>query len=296
VPAVGVNMQVRAEKGPGRGSQLSRVIYAGILPFMTAVRRSIFARAVAVATSAVLLLTSLAPAVSRAESVTVFAAASLRDALDAQAARFGSVTGNKVVASYAGSNALAKQIEAGAPADVFISADLEWMDYLEQRKLLVAPSRTNLLRNALVLVAPASSATSLRIARGFGLAAALGGGKLAMANPDSVPAGKYAKAALEALDVWREVERQAVRSENVRAALALVARGEATFGIVYRTDALADKSVRIVDTFPDSSHPPIVYPAARIAARDTPAAQALLEFLRSAAAKAIWEKYGFAPF
>ena len=264
---------------------------------MAAIRRSTrTAHAVAVATSAVLLLASLAPAGSCAENVTVFAAASLRDALDAQARRFESATGNKVVVSYGGSNTLAKQIESGAPADVFISADLDWMDYLEERKLLIAGSRINLLRNALVLVAPASSTASLRITRGFALAAALDGGKLAMANPDSVPAGKYARAALETLNAWAPVERQAVRAENVRAALALVARGEAPFGIVYRTDALADKGVRIVDTFPDSSHPPIVYPAARIAARDAPAAQALLEFLRSTAAKTAWEKYGFAPF
>jgi len=231
-----------------------------------------------------------------AADVTVFAAASLKEALDQQGRRFEAETGNKVIVSYAGSNALAKQIEAGAPADIFISADLDWMDYLEQRKLLAPDSRMNLLRNVLVLVAPAASGASLRIAPGFDLAGALAGGKLAMANPDSVPAGKYGKAALVTLGVWSRVETAVVRAENVRAALALVARGEAAFGIVYRTDALAEKGVRIVDTFPLASHPTIVYPAARIAGRDTPAAKALLDALRAAPAKAIWEKYGFAPF
>jgi molybdate transport system substrate-binding protein len=236
------------------------------------------------------------PAPAAAAEVTVFAAASLKEALDTQATRFQADTGNKVVVSYAASNTLAKQIEAGAPADLFISADLDWMDYLEQRGQIVSASRVNLLRNTLVLVAPAASPAALRIAPGFGLAAVLGSNKLAMANPDAVPAGKYGKTALESLGVWGGVEKQVVRAENVRAALALVARGEAAFGIVYRTDALAEKGVRIVDTFPASSHPAIVYPAARIADRDSAAAKALLDYLGSAAARGIWEGYGFAPF
>ena len=244
---------------------------------------------------AALFLVGLAPSIA-ATDVTVFAAASLKEALDQQAKRFGSDTGNRVVVSYAASNALARQIEAGAPADLFVAADLDWMDYLEQRGLLAPGSRTNLVRNTLVLIAPATSGGTLRIGPGFGLAAALGAGKLAMANLDSVPAGKYGKAALEALNVWSQVEKQVVRAENVRAALALVARGEAAFGIVYRTDALAEKGVRIVDTFPESSHPPIVYPAARIAGHDAPSAARLLEFLRSASARATWEAYGFAPY
>ena len=244
-------------------------------------------------TAAVLLAGLLTPAA--ASSVVVFAAASLREALHEQARLFEADTGNRIVVSYAASNALAKQIEAGAPANLFISADETWMDYLEQRALLIPDSRVNLLGNTLVLIAPAASAGSLRIEPGFGLSAALGGGKLAMANPDSVPAGRYGKAALEALGVWRAVERDIVRAENVRAALALVARGEAAFGIVYRTDALAEKSVRIVDTFPLGAHPPIVYPAARIAGHETPVARALLDALRSPSAKAIWIKYGFAP-
>jgi molybdate transport system substrate-binding protein len=249
--------------------------------------------AIAIALAACLAVSG---ATARAAEVTVFAAASLKEALDEAAKRFETDTGNRVVVSYAGSNALAKQIESGAPADLFISADLDWMDYVEQRRLMVPGSRTNLLRNTLVLIAPATSSATLKIGPGFGLAAALGGGKLAMANPDSVPAGKYGKAALEALNVWSQVQPQVVRAENVRAALALVARGEAAFGIAYRTDAQAEQGVRIVDTFPESSHPPIVYPAARLAGRDTPGSRALFDFLRSAAARPTWEKYGFAPY
>jgi molybdate transport system substrate-binding protein len=250
------------------------------------------------------LLTAIAVAVSffsgvslpaAGTTITIFAAASLKEAVDEQARRFDADTGNEVVASYGGSNALAKQIAAGAPADVFISADLDWMDYLEQHGQLLPGSRTNLLRNELVLIAPASSQATLRIAPGFGLAAALGGGKLAMANADSVPAGKYGKSALESLGVWKTVEMQVVRTDNVRGALALVARGEAAFGIVYKTDALAEKGVRIVDTFPEPTHAPIVYPAALIAPGKSPAAKAFLGFLRSGAARPIWEKYGFAP-
>lgn len=245
-----------------------------------------------VALAACLALSSL-PAT--AADLIVFAAASLKESLDAQARQFEKDTGDRVVVSYGASNALAKQIEAGAPASIFISADLEWMDYLEQRRLLVPGSRVDLLRNALVLVAPAGSSAALKIAPGFDLSGALGGGKLAMANPDSVPAGKYGKAALESVGAWSSVEKQVVRAETVRAALALVARGEAAFGIVYRTDALAEKGVRVVDTFPETSHPPIVYPAALIASKPG-AAKALLDYLRSSAARATWDKYGFSPF
>ena len=226
--------------------------------------------------------------------VTVFAAASLKEAMDEQARNFEAASGNKVIVSYGGSNALAKQIEAGAPADLFISADLDWMDYLDQRKLLAPGTRANLLRNTLVLVAPASSTSTLKIGPNFGLAAALGNEKLAMANPDSVPAGKYGTSALEKLRVWSAVEKQVARADTVRAALALVSRGEAPFGIVYRTDALADKGVKIVDTFPADTHPPIVYPIAIIATSKSPAAKPLLDYLRSEAARAAWEKYGFA--
>ena len=239
-----------------------------------------------------LCLTAASPAVM-AVDVTVFAAASLKEAMDDEAKQFEASTGNRVVVSYGASNTLAKQIEAGAPADIFISADLDWMDYLDHRHLIAPNARFDLLRNTLVLIAPASSSSRLRIGANFGLAAALGKEKLAMANPDSVPAGKYGKSALEKLGVWASVEKQVARAENVRAALALVSRGEAPFGIVYKTDALADKGVRVVDTFPPDSYPPIIYPAAVVAASKSTAAGPLLDYLRSAPARSVWEKYGF---
>jgi molybdate transport system substrate-binding protein len=231
--------------------------------------------------------------VASAATVAVFAAASLKESMDAQARQFESRTGVKVVVSYAASNALAKQIEAGAPADVFISADLEWMDYLDQRRLLAPNARFTLLGNTLVLIAPAASKLTLKIEQGFGLRSALGNERLAVANPESVPAGKYAKSALEALGVWPSVQNQLARTENVRAALALVSRGETPLGIVYGTDAFADNGVRIVDTFPPASHPPILYPAAVVAASSSPAARPLLDFLRSPEAAEIWRKFGF---
>jgi len=228
-------------------------------------------------------------------ALTVFAAASLKESLDEQARKFEGETGISIVVSYGASNALAKQIEAGAPADVFISADLEWMDYLEGRKLLAPGSRANLLSNRLVLIAPASSKSTLKIGPDFGPAAALGTDKLAMANPDAVPAGKYGKQALETLGVWASVERQVARTENVRIALALVSRGEAPLGIVYETDALAERSVRIVDIFPASSHAAIVYPEAIVAASRSSSAKRFVDYLRSRSARVIWERYGFAP-
>ncbi len=252
--------------------------------------RTLNARRLLFATTVCLIV---APSFATAANVTVFAAASLKEAMDEQAEQFHAATGNKVIVSYGASNALAKQIEAAAPADLFISADVDWMDYLDRKHLIAPSARFDLLRNALVLIAPSSSASTLRIAPGFGLAAALGNDKLAMANPDAVPAGKYGKSALLKLGVWSSVAKQVARAENVRAALALVSRGEAPFGIVYRTDAIADKGVQVVDTFPPDSHPPIVYPAALLAASTSPAAKPLLDYLRSASARAAWEKYGF---
>jgi molybdate transport system substrate-binding protein len=234
----------------------------------------------------------LAPSASAAD-VTVFAAASLKEAVDDQARQFEATTGNKVIVSYGASNALAKQIEAGAPADLFISADLDWMDYVEQRHLLAPGTRVSLLRNTLVLIAPASSKTALKIGPNFELAAALGQERLAMANPDSVPAGKYGKAALEKLGVWSGIEKQVARAETVRAALALVSRGEASLGIVYSTDALAGKGVRVVDTFPPDSYPPIVYPAAIVATSKSAGATPLLDYLRSSGVRTVWKEYGF---
>jgi molybdate transport system substrate-binding protein len=237
-------------------------------------------------------LTAASTMVTAADA-TVFAAASLKEALDEQTKQFEARTGNKVVVSYGASNALARQIDAGAPTDIFISADLDWMDYVDQKHQVVPNTRFDLLRNTLVLIAPSSSRTTLRIAPNFGLAAALGTDKLAMANPESVPAGKYGRSALEKLGVWPSVEKQVARAENVRAALALVSRGEAPFGVVYSTDALSDKRVKIVDTFPPESYPPIVYPAALLVSSKSAAAKPLLEYLRSAPARSVWERYGF---
>ena len=208
-------------------------------------------------------LTLLAPT-ARAEDLLVFAAASLKNALDAVAAGWAEESGNTATISYAASSALAKQIEEGAPADVFFSADLAWMDYLEERDLIDPATRTSLLGNRIVLVG-GPDAAPIDIAPGFDLAGALGGGKLAMANVDSVPAGKYGKAALESLGVWESVAGDVAQADNVRAALSLVALGEAPLGIVYATDANAEDNVTVVGTFPDDTHPPIVYPVARTA-------------------------------
>ena len=230
---------------------------------------------------------------SLAADITVFAAASLKEALDANLKAFSADARHQVRVSYAGSNALARQIEHGAPADLFISADLEWMDYVEARKLVVPGTRRNLAGNRLVLVAPVASPLKLAIAPNFALVAALGNGRLALANPDSVPVGKYARAALTQLGVWTAVEKTLTRSENVRASLVLVARGEVPLGIVYATDALAEPRVRVVDTFAATLHPPIVYPAALVTGRRNPASQGLLDYLGGAAARAVWVSFGF---
>jgi len=233
------------------------------------------------------------PAAAHAANTIVFAAASLKDAFDEAAQRFDADTGNRTTISYGASSALARQIEHGAPADIFVSADAEWMDYLDERKLIRTESRVNLLSNRLVLISPVASAIGIRIEHGFPIAGTLGRDRLAMADPDHVPAGKYGRAALESLGVWTLVSGKIARSENVRAALALVARGEAPLGIVYRSDALAERKVRIVDEFPASSHPRIVYPAALTAASRSASAPGLLAFLRAPAVRAIWLRHGF---
>ena len=243
------------------------------------------------AAAALLLLAFAAPAF--AESVTVFAAASLKESLDDAAAAFKAKTGHHVAVSYGGSNAIARHVSNGAPADVFISADVEWMDYVDKRGVLVPGSRRNLLANDLVLVAPAASAAKAKLAPGVHLAALLGQGRIAIANPDAVPAGKYAKAALTSLGAWDEVKDRVAATGNVRAALALVARGEAPLGVVYRTDALAEKGVRIVDTFPAGSHPPIVYPMAQVQRMSPPAAFDFADYLATPEALAIFQKHGF---
>jgi molybdate transport system substrate-binding protein len=238
-----------------------------------------------------LLVSGTAPA--RADGVAVFAAASLKNALDEVAAAWQAETGRTAVISYAASSALAKQIESGAPAALFISADQDWMNYVAARNLIVPDSRHDLLGNAIVLIAPQDSTVALDIAPGFDLAGALGDGRLAMADTASVPAGKYGRTALEHLGVWAAVEPKVAQAENVRAALLLVSRGEAPLGIVYRTDAVADPAVKILGTFPEASHPPIVYPIALVSGGDTADARALLDYIRSAAACPLFEKQGF---
>ncbi|GAA0723400.1 molybdate ABC transporter substrate-binding protein [Dokdonella soli] len=244
--------------------------------------------------SALTLLVALLPARASADDLLVFAAASLKPALDRIIASPDVAAIGNVKASYAASSQLALQIEAGAPAALFVSADLDWMDYVAAKNLLVADTRTNLLGNALVLIAPKDSTAQLAITPGFDLAGALGkNGHLALAEPNSVPAGKYAKAALGRLGVWGTVESRVVAAENVRAALNFVARGEAPLGIVYRSDAVSEQSVRIVATFPENTHAPIVYPAALVAGYDSAAAHKLLDLLRSAPEQAIFCAYGF---
>jgi molybdate transport system substrate-binding protein len=227
--------------------------------------------------------------------MVVFAAASLKNALDEIAAAWAKDTGKTAPRiSYAASSALAKQIEQGAPADLFISADTDWMDYVEKKDLIKKDTRVNLLGNKIVLIAPRDSKTTVAVRQGFDLAKALAGGKLAMANVDAVPAGKYGKAALENLGAWDSVKSNIAQAENVRAALLLVARGEAPLGIVYATDAAAEPNVRIIGEFPAASHPPIIYPAALTQAPKSPDAKAFLDRLKSSKARPAFEKQGFA--
>ena len=225
-------------------------------------------------------------------TVLVFAAASLQTALDELIPVMRAIAGLEVKASYAASSTLARQIEQGAPADVFVSADLDWMDYLDQRRLIRSDSRVNLLGNELVLIGQAGRPASLTIAPGFALAGALGSDRLAVADPASVPAGKYARDALTSLGVWDAVAGRLAAADNVRGALLLVSRGEAPLGIVYRTDALADRGIAIVGTFPTASHAPIVYPMA-LTATAQPDASRVLTFLRSSAAHVVFERLGF---
>ena len=244
--------------------------------------------------AAVLVSALLAPArPAAADDVIVFAAASLKNAVDDAAGVFQQQGGDKVRVSYAASPALAKQIENGAPADIFVSADLDWMDYAQQRALIKPETRKNLLGNRLVLVAPATSDIKVEIKPNFPLASLLQDGRLAIADPDAVPAGKYGKTALEKLGVWSAVADRLARAENVRAALFFVSRQEAPLGIVYQTDAAADKGVKIVAVFPEDTHAPVVYPVALTAVSKNPGAARFLGFLESAAAKPIFEKQGF---
>jgi molybdate transport system substrate-binding protein len=227
------------------------------------------------------------------KTITVFAAASMKNALDDIDAAFLKASGTKVVASYAASSTLIKQIEQGAPADVFASADLDWMDYGAGKKLIKDDTRVNLLGNRLVLIAPKDSKIAdITISQNLDLAKLIGDGRIATGEVRSVPVGKYAKEALEKLGIWAAVEKKFAMADNVRASLALVARGEAVLGIVYETDAKVEPGVKIVGAFPADSHPAIVYPVAATASAK-PAAAAYLAFLRSGTAKAVFEQYGF---
>src|SRR6266478_4491618 len=226
-------------------------------------------------------------------SLVVFAAASLKDALDEVNAAYRRDMGRETTTSYAASSTLAKQIEAAAPADIFISADLDWMDYLAERKLIKPGSRFNLLGNSIVLIAPSNSTVSTTIGSNFPLASLLGNGRLAMADPNSVPAGKYGKAALEKLGVWSAVADRIAPAENVRAALLLVSRRECPLGMVYRTDAAADPGVKVIATFPPDTHPPIIYPMALVASSTNPDAVAFATNLRCPSAARLFEKQGF---
>jgi molybdate transport system substrate-binding protein len=224
--------------------------------------------------------------------VIVFAAASLKNALDEAVASWKKETGKETAMSYAASSALAKQMEQDAPAQIFISADQDWMNYVAGKNLIKADSRFDFLGNKLVLVAPKDSTISLELKSGADLTGVLGAGRLAMGNVDSVPAGKYGKSALEKLGLWESVSGKLAQAESVRAALLLVSRGEAALGIVYQTDAASDPNVKIVAAFPAESHAPIVYPAA-LTAKASPAAEDLITYLKSAKAAPFFKAQGF---
>ena len=247
-------------------------------------------------------LIGLSPAIGAAQAqaqaqpkeLVIFAAASLKNALDEATAAWVKETGKPAPKiSYAASNALAKQIEQGAPADLFLSADLDWMDYVAGKNLIKPDTRVSLLANRIALIAPADSTANVTLAAGVDLTAALGGGRLAMGNVESVPAGKYGKAALEKLGGWDKVKDKVAQADNVRAALLLVARGEAPLGIVYTTDAAAEPKVKVIATFPQETHPPIIYPVAVLKDSANPDAENFLSYLRGAGPKAAFEKQGF---
>ncbi len=246
------------------------------------------------ATLAALLSTMCgAASAQQGSGPTVFAAASLKNALDDAATRWTAAGHAAPKLSYAASNVLEQQIAQGAPADLFFSADLDWMEAARKADLIQPDQRVDLLANAIVLVAPREDATPIVIRPGFDLASALKGGRLAMGNVDAVPAGKYGKAALQKLGAWDGVKDHLAQAESVRAALAFVARGETPLGIVYATDAAAEPKVAVVGTFPPDSHPPIVYPVALTKGAKNLDAAAFLAFLRGPEARAAFEKQGF---
>jgi molybdate transport system substrate-binding protein len=241
-----------------------------------------------------LLAAVLGAGVAMAQEVTVFAAASLQNAFEDAGRVYQSKGGQAVKFSFASSSALARQIEQGAPAAIFASADEQWMDYLQQRQLIVTETRKSLLGNRLVLVVPAGNPVEVDLKPNFDFAALLGtDGRWATGDPSSVPVGRYARDALTKLGVWNFAQTRLVRTENVRVALAFVERSEAAAGVVYATDAAITKKVRVAGTFPADSHAPISYPVAAIAKNDSPAARALLRFLEGAEAREVFRKYGF---
>ena len=260
---------------------------------MSTSRRKVICTVGALAAVAAMPWSTRLPPAQAQEDIVVFAAASLKDALDGIYAEWQKETGKKATISYAASSLLAKEIEQDAPAQIFISADLDWMDYVEQKKLIKPESRVNLLGNRIVLIARKDNAQTVESGQGFDLAKLIGGGYLAMANVDSVPAGKYAKAALERLNVWSSVADKIGQSADVRAALLRVSRGQAPVGIVYQTDAAADQNVTIIGTFPENTHPPIIYPVA-LTNKAGPDAAALLAYITSAKARTLFDAQGFA--
>jgi molybdate transport system substrate-binding protein len=261
---------------------------------MDVVRRRLLGRMLALAVVAALAwgVPQQASAQSQSGDLVVFAAASLKNALDNINAQWKKETGKSARISYASSPALAKQIESGAPAQLFISADIPWMDYVEKKDLIKKETRSDLLGNRIVLIAPKDKAKAVVIEPGFDIAKLIGDGRLAMADVASVPAGKYGKASLEKLGVWDKVSGKLAQAENVRAALLLVSRGEAPVGIVYATDAASDKGVTIIGTFPENTHPPIVYPIALLKNAGADAAE-FLAYIRSAKAGSLFEAEGF---
>lgn len=258
--------------------------------FHLVARRQLMTR---LALAALLLAVPATLSHAQDKSLTVFAAASMKNALDEIDAAYTARTGIKVAVSYAASSTLARQMEQGAPADVFVSADTDWMDYASQKKTINEATRVDLLGNRIVLIAPKDSAIDkVAIGPGFDLAKLAGDGRIATGDVKSVPVGKYAKASLEKLGAWSAAESKFAMADSVRAALTLVSRKEAVLGIVYETDAKVDPGVKIVGSFPADSHPPIIYPAA-VTATAKPEAAAYLDFLRSSASRTIFEKYGF---
>jgi molybdate transport system substrate-binding protein len=264
-----------------------------IRALLSAIVPSLLRAAAAALAAATIAATWSLPTRAQFRDVLVFGAASLKNALDEANGLFLFENGSGIKVSYGASSTLAKQIENGAPADVFISADLDWMDYVAGKNLIKPDTRSNLLGNRIVLIAPKDKAQPVEIKPGFDLAKILGDGRLSMANVDAVPAGKYGKAALEKLGVWESVSTKIAQAENVRAALLLISRGEASVGIVYQTDAAAEPNVKIIGTFPENTHPPIIYPVALAASAMHPDAIAFLAYLKSAKARPLFEAQGF---